>query len=69
MEAVTETAGEQVAAAMLKMKKDGAIAHASQHVLGRRWLPAALRSVPDTKAQTAQTVEIDQAIEAVAVEA
>ena len=46
MEAVTETAGEQVAAAMLKMKKDGAIAHASRHVLGHRWLPAALRSTP-----------------------
>ena len=68
MEAVTETAGEQVAAAMLKMKKDGAIAHASQHVLGHRWLPAALRSTPDTKAQTAHTAEIDQAVESAAVE-
>ena len=66
MEAVKETAGEQVAAAMLKMKKDGAIAHASQHVLGHRWLPVALRSIPDTKAQTDQTVEIDQAPEAAA---
>ena len=44
IEAVTETAGGQVAAAMVKLKKDGAIAHAHQHVAGHRWLPAPLRS-------------------------
>ena len=59
----------RMAAAMLKMKKDGAIAHASQHVLGHRWLPTALRNAQDTKTQTAQTAEIDQAVESVAVEA
>jgi ParB family transcriptional regulator, chromosome partitioning protein len=66
VEAVTETAGQQVAAAMLKMKKDGAIAHASQHVLGHRWLPAVLRGTP---VATAQTAEINQAVEMVAAEA
>ena len=44
IEAVTETAGGQVAAAMVKLKKEGAIAHAHQHVAGHRWLPAPLRS-------------------------
>jgi len=45
VEAVTETAGAEVAAAMLKMKKEGAVAHAQQHLQGRRWLPAPLRAV------------------------
>ena len=45
LEAVTETAGAEVAAAMLKMKKEGAVAHAQKHLQDRRWLPAPLRAV------------------------
>ena len=63
MEAVTETAGEQVAAAMLKMKKDGAIAHASQHVLGRRWLPAPLRSIPVASSSAVEFSQVGHAVE------
>ena len=44
MEAVTDTAGEPVASAMLKMKKDAAIAHADLHIRGHRWLPLPLRT-------------------------
>ena len=62
MEAVTEAAGEQMAAAMRNMKKGGAIAHASQHVLGHRWLPAPLRS---TLATTAPATTIGEACSAV----
>ena len=63
MEAVTETAGEQVAAAMLKMKKDAAVAHATQHVLRHRWLPAPLRSTLAPTAPATTSVEVGSAVD------
>ncbi len=50
LEAVTETAGAEVAAAMLKMKKEGAVVHAQKHLQDRRWLPAPLRAVETVSA-------------------
>ena len=61
IEAVTETAGEPVAAAMLKLKKDAAIAHAQQHVAGHRWLPAPLRSPPAAEDSTDNADQTDDA--------
>lgn len=43
VEAVTETAGEKVAAEMSKMKKDEAVKFASSHITGKGWLPIGLR--------------------------
>lgn len=44
IDAVTETAGAQVAGEMSKMKKGEACVFAASHLSGKRWLPTALRS-------------------------
>ncbi len=42
---------------MLKLKKDGAIAHARKHVAGHRWLPAPLRSQPVTDVVAVEAIQ------------